>query len=97
MRTVEVSPAGRAQKVRLNPFGAAGPLAVLAGAGLLMVAFGNNAAREEAGAAQLLFWGGLLLIYAPIALRLFSRTASRRESMALSLLLGASLFMVKVL
>ena len=97
MTTVEASTAGRAQRVRSNPFGAAGPLALLAGAGLLMVAFGNNAAREEAGGAQVLFWGGLLLIYAPIALRLFSPSSSRRECMALSLLLGASLFIVKVL
>ena len=70
---------------------------MLAGVGLLMVALGNNAAREEAGGAQVLFWGGLLLIYAPIALRLFSPSASRRECMALSVLLGAGLFIVKVL
>jgi hypothetical protein len=94
---MEVPVAGRAERVRSSEFGAVGPLAVLAAGGLLMVALGNNAAREEAGGAQALFWGGLLLIYAPIAFRLFSPSASRRECLGLSLLLGASLFVVKVL
>ncbi|HEX3240966.1 MAG TPA: hypothetical protein VHR18_12645 [Solirubrobacterales bacterium] len=97
MSTIEAPIAGRSRALRSNPFGALAPLALLAGVGLLMVALGNNAAREEAGGAQILFWGGLLLIYAPITLRLFSPSASRRECMALAVLLGAALFIVKVL
>jgi hypothetical protein len=94
------SRAGAAAAVRerrRSAFGATGPLALLVGVSLLLVALGNNAAREEAGNAQILFWGGLVLIYAPITLRLLSTAPSRAECMALSMLLGAGLFMVKVL
>lgn len=94
---------GRARSfpARLEPrrsaFGATAPLALLAGVGLLLIALGNNAAREEAGGAQILFWGGLVLIYAPITLRLLSTAPSRAECMALSVLLGTGLFVVKLL
>jgi hypothetical protein len=62
-----------------------------------MVALGNNAARDGSSAAQLFFWPGLIAIYAPIAFRLFSISASRAERIALVLTLGLSLFVVKVL
>lgn len=62
-----------------------------------MVALGNNAAREGLDSAQLLFWAGLAVIYAPIAFRLLSTSASRAERIALVLTLGLSLFAVKVL
>ena len=80
-----------------SDFGAAGLLAVVVGAGLLLVALGNNAARESAGNAQILFWGGLVLIYAPVTLRLLSPSSSRTECLTLSMLLGAGLYVVKVL
>ncbi|HEY1286022.1 MAG TPA: hypothetical protein VGF04_08030 [Solirubrobacterales bacterium] len=97
MTTVEVAAAARPERLRASRFGAFAPLALLAGGGLVMVALGNNAAREEAGGAQVLFWAGLMLIYAPIALRLLSPSTSRREAMALSVLLGAALYIVKLL
>jgi len=78
-------------------FGFAPLLAVVAALGLLMVAVGNNAARLDEAHAQPLFWGGLIVIYAPIALRLFSVSASREERIALSILLGGSLYVFKVL
>ena len=71
-------------------------LALTAAAGVAMVAYGYSAAREGSAHAQPLFWGGLVAIYAPIALRLLSRSASRRERLALSLLLGGALYLVKV-
>ncbi len=77
--------------------GAAPYLAVIGAAGLLVIAIGNNAARESASGAELLFWSGLVLIYAPFAFRLFSTSASRTERIALALLLGLILFFVKVL
>jgi hypothetical protein len=64
---------------------------------VLLVALGNNAAREGAGSAQPLFWVGLIAIYTPISFRLLSRSASRAERIALVMTLGLSLFVVKIL
>jgi hypothetical protein len=72
-------------------------LALVAASGLLMVAFGNNAARLEEGQAQPLFWGGLIVIYLPLTLRLFSVSASRAERLCICVLLGLALYLVKVL
>jgi hypothetical protein len=72
-------------------------LAVVAAISLLLVALGNNASRAGLGHAQLLFWAGLIGIYAPIALRLCSRSASRQERLVLAALLGGALYIVKVL
>jgi hypothetical protein len=77
--------------------GAAPVLALLAAAGLVLVAFGDNAARESASLTQPLFLGGLVLIYAPLAFRLLSAGASRAERISLVLILGASLLVVKIL
>jgi hypothetical protein len=78
-------------------FGIAPLLALAAAGGLLMVALGNNAARLDEGQAQPLFWIGLIAIYAPIALRLFSVSATREERIALALMLGGTLYLVKVI
>ncbi|HXR29789.1 MAG TPA: hypothetical protein VN752_01440, partial [Solirubrobacterales bacterium] len=56
----------RQRRVARLSLGLAPLLAVVAAAGLLMVAFGNNAARLDQGEAQVLFWGGLIVIYAPL-------------------------------
>jgi hypothetical protein len=72
-------------------------LALLAAGGLLLVAIGNNAARDGNNGLKPLFWVGLVLIYAPIAFRLFGDTAKRPERIALVLTLALSLFLVKVL
>jgi hypothetical protein len=72
-------------------------LALVAAAGLVMVALGNNAARESASGAEALFWGGLVVIYAPITFRLLSPSASRAERISLVVVLGVSLFVVKIL
>ena len=93
-------PSAESRRARQRPLGSLGLaplLAVVAAGGLLMIAFGNNAARVGQGEAQPLFWGGLVVVYAPIALRLLSKSASREERIALALLLGGALYMVKVL
>jgi hypothetical protein len=87
-------PAPSAMRWRL---GAAPLLALIAAGGLVMVALGNNGARESTGGAQPLFWAGLVAIYAPISFRLLSASASRAERIALVGLLGVSLFAVRVL
>lgn len=77
--------------------GAAPLLALAASIGLVLIALGNNAAREGETAAEALFWGGLVLIYTPIAARLTARGASRAERISLVLVLTASLYVVKIL
>jgi hypothetical protein len=73
-------------------------LALVAALGLLLVAIGNDAARDNSDSLrQGLFWVGLVAIYAPIAFRLVSSSAGREERIALVLTLAASLFLVKVL
>lgn len=71
--------------------------ALLAAAGLLLVALGDNAAREGHGGAQALFWAGLAVIYAPIAFRLLGSGPGRAERIGLVLTLALSLYVVKVL
>lgn len=78
-------------------FGTAPLVAILAACGLILVALGDNAARNSSGSSQPLFWGGLILVYAPIVMRLLAVSASREERIALSLLLGGSLYLVKVI
>jgi hypothetical protein len=85
------------KRTRPKSFGATGLFALIVGVGLLLIAHGNNAARESAESAQPLFWSGLVLIYTPIAFRLLSPSTSRTESLALSVLLGVGLYMVKIL
>jgi hypothetical protein len=77
--------------------GAMPALALIAGAGLILVALGNNAAREAHAGAQPLFWAGLALIYAPITFRLLGGGAGRGERIGLVLTLALSLYVVKVL
>lgn len=88
--------AGRA-RATANPFGAAPVLALVAAVGLVLIALGNNAAREGASGAELLFWLGLALIYAPIVYRLLLPSATREERLALCVVLGLSLFVVRIL
>ena len=72
-------------------------LALLTSLGLVLVAIGDNGARNTESSVQALFWIGLALIYGPIAYRLLSPTPSRAERIALVLTLGISLFVVKVI
>jgi hypothetical protein len=88
----------RRRSSRTIPYPGALPLLLLiAGAGLVLIALGNNAAREQAAGAELLFWAGLALIYGPIAFRLLSTSASRAERISLVVTMGVALFLVKVL
>ncbi len=88
----------RANATRAPRFalGAAPALALVAALGLALIASGNNGARLEHSGSEALFWVGLLLIYLPIVLRLFGRSASAAERMALVVLLGSALYVVKV-
>jgi hypothetical protein len=85
--------AGSARRFAL---GAAPGLALVAALGLTLIASANNGARLEHSGSEAFFWVGLLAIYLPIVLRLFGRSASSPERMALVVLLGTALYLVKV-
>lgn len=102
---IRVDRAKRREKARLEArreargasLGALPLLSVVAAVGLLLIALGNNAAREDAAGATTLFWAGLIVIYGPIAYRLLSASASRAERIGLVIVMGVALFLVKVL
>jgi hypothetical protein len=67
------------------------------GLAFILLALANTASRQSAAYASALFWISLLLIFVPTALRLISSSPSRQERIGLVVLLGLSLYMVKVL
>jgi hypothetical protein len=96
-RTAQPEQDGADARQRLR-LGAMPVLAVAAALGLLLVALGNDAARDSSSTLQQgLFWVGLVLIYAPIAFRLISSAPGREERIALVLTLATALFAVKLL
>jgi len=74
------------------------PLLSLSGAcGLFILALADNGGRTSAPWADLLFWVGLLVLFIPFAIRLLSSKPSRSERIALLMVLGGMLYLVKVL
>lgn len=73
------------------------PLTVCAAGGLFAVAGADALARSTRSSSQALFWVGLLAIFVPIVLRLLGRGAPRFERISLVVVLGLSLYLVKVL
>jgi hypothetical protein len=65
--------------------------------GLFLIAFANALSRVGSGRAELFFWSGLVTLILPCALRLTSISASRRERIALLMMLGLMLYWVKIL
>jgi hypothetical protein len=90
------------QAERVQPrvgFGAWGwlPVVSLIGAcGLLLVAFADGLSRDGRAGATVVFWIGLLAIVVPAAVRLASRSAERRERIAVVVMTGVLLYLVKV-
>lgn len=70
---------------------------LLAGVGALLVALAMTAAREGIAYADLGYWTGLLLMFAPVAARLTSASATRGERVMLLVGLGLWLYLVKIL
>jgi hypothetical protein len=77
--------------------GPIGVFFVVAAAGLVLVAMGDDQARGSAPMAQPLFWAGLLVVYLPPALLALAPGASRRERIAALCVLTVLLSLVKVL
>jgi len=69
---------------------------VSAATGVLLVVVADALSRSTASRSQALFWCGLLLVYLPIVWRLTAAGASRVERLGLVVLLGGSLYLVKV-
>lgn len=72
-------------------------LSLVIALGLLLIALADTAARGSAWWAYPLFWIGLLTMFTPVAARLSSSTPRRRERIALVVMLGLGLYIVKVL
>ncbi len=72
-------------------------LSLVSACGLLSVSIADALSRSGMPMADLLFWGGLLAIIVPLAARLTSETASREEHIGLVVVLGISLYIVKVM
>jgi hypothetical protein len=85
------------EKARAAALGWLPVLSLVSAFGLLLMAFTFRASRVEAGWAVSLFWVSLLVLVAPLAFRLASAEASRSERIGLVILLGLSLYLVKVL
>jgi hypothetical protein len=78
----------------LWPFSA---LAAVIGLGLVAVAIGDVLGRHGSKWAQPLFWAGMALLWVPAILRIIGREASRGERIALLVLLGMGMYVVKIL
>lgn len=72
-------------------------LSVIVALGLVLVAVADNGARVSASWGQPLFWAGLVVLFAPVAARLSSVQASRSERLALVVMVGLGLYLVKIL
>lgn len=66
-------------------------------AGIALCEVGDALSRSTRSTSQLPFWAGLMLILVPVVLRLLSPEAARGERISLVLLVGLSLYLVKVI
>ena len=72
-------------------------ISLISSCGLLFISIVNTYMREGSAWLEGLFWIGLMVIVIPIALRLTSNNASRRERIALLVMFGLILYLVKVM
>jgi hypothetical protein len=72
-------------------------LALAVGLGLLAVAVADTIARDGSRWAEPLFWAGMLVAWVPPVVRLLGGQARRSERIALLVLLGMALYVVKIL
>ncbi len=72
-------------------------LSVISSVGLLIIALSDNAARRSSIFGAPLFWTALLVIFVPVSWRLLQRETPRNERLGLVVLLGVSLYLVKLL
>jgi hypothetical protein len=70
---------------------------VLCAVGVFLVALAYEGGRLSLPGAEVLFWIGLLLLFLPVAMRLFASEPTRRERIALLVVLSISLYLVEYL
>jgi hypothetical protein len=81
----------------LNRWGWLPEIALLNSFGLLILAWAFVESRAANESAQLLLWIGLAVIILPVVIRLASVVPFRQERIALVLILGLALYLVKVM
>jgi hypothetical protein len=72
-------------------------IALLQSCSLFLLAWTFVWARAGSAWSEMFFWIGLAVLIVPVAIRLYSTLTPRHERIALILLLGASLYLVKVM
>lgn len=72
-------------------------LSLLCGCGLMLVAIAFTWSRAARAGAEPLFWGGLAVLVIPVTVRLAMVDVRRRERIGLVILLGLTLYLVKVM
>lgn len=72
-------------------------IALIQSLGLLLITWSFVEARTAAASAQTFWWIGLAVMIVPVIIRLASVDAARRERIALVLVLGMALYLVKVM
>ena len=70
-------------------------LCLTSSVGIFFVALAGNVGRVGSQWADPLFWIGLLVLFAPIALRILSSKSQRWERIALLVILGSSLYLIR--
>jgi hypothetical protein len=83
--------------LRTDSWGWLPSLAMISACGLFAIAWANTLARVESSWAPALQYFGLLVLFAPAAIRLISSEPSRQERIGLVLILGMGLYITKVL
>lgn len=70
-------------------------LSLTSAAGVMLLALAAEAGRVSSGWAEPLFWLGLLALFVPITMRMLSPTPARQERIALLILLGSALYLLR--
>lgn len=72
-------------------------LSLTSALGLLLVVLAYSFSRNGSTLGTMLYWCGMLTLFVPVATRLITPSASRKERIALVVLLGMTLLLVKAL
>lgn len=86
-----------ASTISRNSWGWLPEIALIESLGLLTLAWAFMGTRASAASAQVLLWIGLAVMIVPVVIRLAYKELSRRERIALVVLLGMALYLAKVM